>query len=61
MGIVYGMELDALVAIMNDDPVAAAIGEDFCDDDNICSGVAAAKGEDVYAHCGLVVPDTTVD
>lgn len=55
------MELDALVAIMNDDPVAAAIGEDFCDDDNICSGVAAAKGEDVYAHCGLVVPDTTVD
>ena len=41
-----------------DDPVAATIGDDICEDVVIVMGVAMTKGEDVYAHC---ISDTSVD
>lgn len=61
MGITYGLELDGLKDVTDDDPGAAAIGENCCEDVSVCVGVYAAKGEDVYAHCDLVLPDITVD
>ena len=49
------------MAITGEDPVAATIGDDTCEYVIIGMGVATTKGEDVYAHCVCVVPDTSVD
>lgn len=47
--------------ITGEDVVTATIGDDICEAVVIGMGVAMTKGEDVYAHCVIVVPDTTVD
>lgn len=47
--------------ITDGDRVAAIIGEDITEDVVVRMGVAKTKGDDVYAHCVIVVPDTSVD
>ena len=61
MGIAYGSELDAPENTTSDDPVAATIGEEVRKDVFACVDVIVRNGEDVYAHCGTVIPDITVD